>query len=68
MATSKPQALPAIDLSSTASEHKQQMVSRQYSICVKQHSICVNALRDEFGVSPGAETSRLFHDLTAAHS
>ena len=41
-----------------ASEHKQQMVSRQYSICVK-------ALRDELGVSPGAETIRLFHDLTS---
>jgi DNA-binding SARP family transcriptional activator len=42
-----------------ASEHKQQLVSRQYSICVK-------ALRDELGVSPGAETLRLFHDLTSA--
>ncbi len=42
-----------------ASEHKQQLVSRQYSICV-------NALRDELGVSPGAETLRLFHDLTAS--
>jgi SARP family transcriptional regulator, regulator of embCAB operon len=41
-----------------ASEHKQQLVSRQYSICVK-------ALRDELGVSPGAETIRLFHDLTS---
>jgi DNA-binding SARP family transcriptional activator len=44
-----------------AAEHKQQLVSRQYSICV-------NALRDEFGVSPGAETLRLFHDLTSASS
>jgi SARP family transcriptional regulator, regulator of embCAB operon len=44
-----------------ASEHKQQLVSRQYSICV-------NALRDELGVSPGAETLRLFHDLTSASS
>jgi len=44
-----------------ASEHKQQLVSRQYSICV-------NALRDELGVSPGAETIRLFHDLTSASS
>jgi DNA-binding SARP family transcriptional activator len=44
-----------------ASEHKQQLVSRQYSICV-------NALRDELGVSPGAETIRLFHDLTSAFS
>ncbi len=42
-----------------ASEHKQQLVSRQYSICVK-------ALRDELGVSPGGETLRLFHDLTSA--
>jgi len=44
-----------------ASEHKQQLVSRQYSICVK-------ALRDELGVSPGAETLRLFHDLTSGSS
>jgi DNA-binding SARP family transcriptional activator len=44
-----------------AAEHKQQLVSRQYSICVK-------ALRDELGVSPGAETLRLFHDLTSASS
>lgn len=44
-----------------ASEHKQQLVSRQYSICA-------NALRDELGVSPGAETLRLFHDLTSASS
>jgi DNA-binding SARP family transcriptional activator len=44
-----------------AAEHKQQLVSRQYSICV-------NALRDELGVSPGAETIRLFHDLTSASS
>ena len=44
-----------------AAEHKQQLVSRQYSICVK-------ALRDELGVSPGAETVRLFHDLTSAAS
>src|SRR5262249_43958404 len=44
-----------------ASEHKQQLVSRQYSICVK-------ALRDELGVTPGAETLRLFHDLTSASS
>jgi len=42
-----------------ASEHKQQLVSRQYSICAK-------ALRDELGVSPGVETLRLFHDLTSA--
>jgi DNA-binding SARP family transcriptional activator len=44
-----------------ASEHKQQLVSRQYSICA-------NALRDELGVSPGAETLRLFRDLTSASS
>jgi SARP family transcriptional regulator, regulator of embCAB operon len=44
-----------------ASEHKQQLVGRQYSICVK-------ALRDELGVSPGAETLRLFHDLTSISS
>ena len=44
-----------------AAEHKQQLVSRQYSICVK-------ALRDELGVSPGTETLRLFHDLTSASS
>ena len=42
-----------------ASEHKQQLVSRQYSICA-------NALRDELGVSPGEETIRLLHDLTSA--
>jgi DNA-binding SARP family transcriptional activator len=42
-----------------ASEHKQQLVSRQYSICV-------DALRAELGVSPGVETLRLFHDLTSA--
>ena len=44
-----------------AAEHKQQLVSRQYGICVK-------ALRDELGVSPGVETLRLFHDLTSASS
>jgi DNA-binding SARP family transcriptional activator len=42
-----------------AAEHKQQLVSRQYSICVQ-------ALRDELGVSPGTETLRLFHALTSA--
>jgi len=40
-------------------EHKQQLVSRQYRICAE-------ALRDELGVSPGLETTRLFHDLTGA--
>jgi DNA-binding SARP family transcriptional activator len=44
-----------------ATEHKQQLVSRQYSICA-------NALRDELGVSPGSETLRLLHDLTSASS
>jgi DNA-binding SARP family transcriptional activator len=42
-----------------ASEHQQQLVTRQYHFCV-------NALRDELGVSPGAETIRLFRDLTSA--
>lgn len=41
-----------------AAEHKQQLVSRQYSTCV-------NALRDELGVAPGAETRRLFQVLTS---
>jgi DNA-binding SARP family transcriptional activator len=42
-----------------ASEHQQQLVTRQYHFCV-------NALRDELGVSPGAETLRLFRELTSA--
>jgi DNA-binding SARP family transcriptional activator len=42
-----------------ASEHKQQLVTRQYRLCV-------DALRSELGVSPGAETVRLFRDLTSA--
>ena len=37
----------------------QQLVCRQYRSCV-------DALRDELGVSPGEETVQLFHDLTAA--
>lgn len=41
-----------------ASENKQQLVTRQYRLCV-------DALRGELGVSPGAETLRLFHDLTS---
>jgi DNA-binding SARP family transcriptional activator len=41
-----------------ASEHQQQLVTRQYHFCV-------NALRDELGVSPGAETLRLFRELTS---
>ena len=42
-----------------ASQNKQQLVTRQYRLCV-------DALRDELGVSPGAETLRLFRDLTSA--
>jgi|GEM_PF-828547 len=42
-----------------ALEHKQQLVSRQYRLCV-------DALRDELGVAPGAETLRLFQSLTSA--
>ena len=42
-----------------ASQNKQQLVTRQYRRCV-------DALRDELGVSPGAETLRLFRDLTSA--
>src|SRR5579875_3867805 len=42
-----------------ASEHRQQLVTRQYRLCV-------TALHDELGVSPGAETLRLFRDLTSA--
>lgn len=42
-----------------ASEQKQQLVTRQYRMCV-------DALREELGVSPGAETRRLFRDLTSA--
>jgi len=40
-------------------QNKQQLVTRQYRLCV-------DALRDELGVSPGAETLRLFRDLTSA--
>jgi DNA-binding SARP family transcriptional activator len=42
-----------------AAQNKQQLVTRQYRLCV-------DALRDELGVSPGAETLRLFNDLTSA--
>ena len=42
-----------------ASQNKQQLVTRQYRLCV-------DALRDELGVLPGAETLRLFRDLTSA--
>jgi DNA-binding SARP family transcriptional activator len=40
-----------------ASQHQQQLVSRQYRICV-------TALRDELGVTPSGETTQLFHALT----
>jgi DNA-binding SARP family transcriptional activator len=39
-----------------ASKHQQQLVSRQYRICVA-------ALRDELGVSPSGETTQLFREL-----
>ena len=42
-----------------ALQHQQQRVSRQYQLC------CA-ALRDELGVSPGADTVQLFRSLTAA--
>jgi SARP family transcriptional regulator, regulator of embCAB operon len=41
-----------------ASEHRQELVTRQYRLCV-------DALREELGVSPGEETLRLFRDLTS---
>jgi DNA-binding SARP family transcriptional activator len=44
-----------------AAQNKQQLVTRQYRLCV-------DALRDELGVSPAAETLRLFRDLTSASS
>jgi DNA-binding SARP family transcriptional activator len=44
-----------------AAQNKQQLVTRQYRLCV-------SALRDELGVSPGAETLRLFLHLTSAPS
>jgi DNA-binding SARP family transcriptional activator len=40
-----------------AARHQQQLVSRQYRICV-------DALRDELGVCPSDETTRLFRELT----
>ena len=40
-----------------ASQHQQQLVSRQYRVCV-------TALRAELGVSPGEETVQLFRQLT----
>jgi DNA-binding SARP family transcriptional activator len=42
-----------------ALQHQQQLVSRQYQLC------CA-ALRNELGVSPGADTVQLFRRLTAA--
>ena len=42
-----------------ALQNQQQLVSRQYQLC------CA-ALRDELGVSPGADTAALFRSLTAA--
>ena len=39
-----------------ASQHQQQLVSRQYRICV-------DALRDELGVTPSDETTKLFREL-----
>jgi len=42
-----------------ARQHQQQLVSRQYRCCV-------DALRDELGVLPGAETVQLFRRLTSA--
>lgn len=40
-----------------ASQHQQQLVNRQYRVCVA-------ALRDELGVPPSVETTRLFRELT----
>ena len=39
-----------------ASQHQQQLVSRQYQVCTA-------TLRDELGVSPSGETTQLFHEL-----
>jgi DNA-binding SARP family transcriptional activator len=39
-----------------AARHQQQLVSRQYRVCV-------DALRDELGVAPSDETTMLFRDL-----
>ena len=39
-----------------ASQHQQQLVSRQYRVCVA-------ALRDELGVPPSDETTQLFREL-----
>lgn len=40
-----------------ASQHQQQLVGRQYQVCVA-------ALRDELGVAPSDETTKLFRELT----
>jgi SARP family transcriptional regulator, regulator of embCAB operon len=40
-----------------ASQHQQQLVSRQYRVCT-------TALHDELGVSPSEETTQLFYALT----
>jgi DNA-binding SARP family transcriptional activator len=42
-----------------ARQHQQQLVSRQYRLCS-------DALHDELGVSPGADTVRLFRSLTSS--
>jgi DNA-binding SARP family transcriptional activator len=41
-----------------ALQHQQQLVGRQYQLCS-------TALHDELGVSPGADTVRLFYNLTS---
>lgn len=41
-----------------ASQHQQQLVTRQYRLCL-------NALHEELGVSPAADTADLFHSLTS---
>jgi DNA-binding SARP family transcriptional activator len=41
-----------------ALQNQQQLVSRQYLLCS-------DALQDELGVSPGADTVQLFHSLTS---
>jgi DNA-binding SARP family transcriptional activator len=41
-----------------ALQHQQQLVTRQYRLCS-------DALHDELGVSPGADTADLFHSLTS---
>jgi DNA-binding SARP family transcriptional activator len=41
-----------------ALQNQQQLVSRQYRLCS-------DALQDELGVSPGADTVQLFHSLTS---